>query len=203
MESNPSSLSLTSTCSGSKGAYQKWADHVGDESYTWDNWLPYFKKSVRFSGPAASARPENASATYDPTVFSEAGGPLNVAYPHWTNSISSWADKTFELLGFPQANGFSDGNLLGRSYVTHTIHPKTRRRETSSTSYLREALLHSQNINVVTRTTATKILFDESNKATGVQLDTAGFMWKIAAKNEVILSAGVVCQTYFEYLNPS
>jgi 5'-oxoaverantin cyclase/versicolorin B synthase len=177
---------------GSKGAYQKWADHVGDQSYTWENWLPYFKKSVRFSGPSTNGRPDNATAHFDSEAFAEEGGPVNVAYPYWTNAISSWVDKTLEALGFPQANGFSDGNLLGRSYITHTIHPKSRRRETSSTSYLREALMHSDNINIFTRTMVTKILFDESNKANAVALDTAGFKWKISANKEIILSAGVV-----------
>jgi choline dehydrogenase-like flavoprotein len=76
--------------------------------------------------------------------------------------------------------------------VKHTIHPHTRRRETSSTSCLREALLHSEKLNIFTRTIATKILFDDSKKATGVLLNTDGFKWKISASKEVIISAGVV-----------
>ncbi len=177
---------------GSKGAYQKWADHVGDQSYSWDNWLPYFKKSVRFSGPSTNPRPANASASYDASVFSSDGGPLHVAYPYWTNAISSWVDQTLESLGFPLADGLSNGVLLGRSYITHTINPFSRRRETSSTSYLREALLAGDNLNIFTRTIATKILFNDAKKANGVTLNTDGFEWKIAANKEVIISAGVV-----------
>ncbi|CAK4034462.1 versicolorin B synthase [Lecanosticta acicola] len=177
---------------GSKGAYQKWADHVGDQSYTWDKWLPYFQKSVKFSDPTTNSRPANATAYFDASAFAEGAGPVHVAYPHWTNAISSWVDKTFEALGIPLAEGFSNGNLLGRSYITHTIHPHTRRRETSSSSYLREALLKSQKLNIFTRTIATKVLFDESKKATGVSLNTDGFQWKIAANKEVIVSAGVM-----------
>ncbi|KAK3046353.1 hypothetical protein LTR09_012169 [Extremus antarcticus] len=177
---------------GSKGAYQKWADHVGDQSYSWDNWLPYFKKSVRFSGPSTNPRPANASASYDASVFSSDGGPLHVAYPYWTNAISSWVDQTLESLGFPLADGLSNGVLLGRSYITHTINPFSRRRETSSTSYLREALLAGDNLNIFTRTIATKILFNDAKKANGVTLNTDGFEWKIAANKEVIISAGVM-----------
>ena len=113
-----------------------------------------------------------------------------MAYPYWTNAISSWVDKALESLGFPLAEGFSNGNLLGRSYITHTINPHSRRRETSSTSYLREALAKSTNLNIFTRTLAKQILFDDKKKATGVRVNTDGFDWTIGAKKEVILSAG-------------
>lgn len=99
-------------------------------------------------------------------------------------------DKALEKLGFPEAQGFSNGNLLGRSYITHTINPRTRRRETSSTSYLREALLDNGKLNIFTRTLVKQILFDENKKATGVRINTGGFDWTIGAKKEVILSAG-------------
>lgn len=36
---------------GSKGSYQNWADAVEDQSYTWENFLPYFQKSVNSSPP--------------------------------------------------------------------------------------------------------------------------------------------------------
>ncbi|KAM0813225.1 putative GMC oxidoreductase [Seiridium cardinale] len=177
---------------GSKGAYQKWADQVGDDSYSWDQWLPHFQKGVKFSGPNTNSRPENATTLNDMSVFSTEGGPLQVAYPYLTNAISSWVDKALEKLGFPEAQGFSNGNLLGRSYITHTIHPQTRRRETSSTSYLHEALMKSEKLNIFTRTMVKKVLFDENKKATGVRVNTDGFEWQIGAKKEVILSAGVM-----------
>ncbi|KAK3901807.1 hypothetical protein C8A05DRAFT_34503 [Staphylotrichum tortipilum] len=177
---------------GSKGAYQKWADQVGDDSYTWDKWLPFFKKSVKFSGPNTNPRPANASASNDFSAFSESGGPLHVAYPYWTNAISSWVDKTLKKMGFPQTHGFSNGELMGRSYITHTINPFTRRRETASSSYLREALLENTKLNIYTRTLVKKILFDDKKKATGVKINTDGFDWTIAAKKEVIVSAGVM-----------
>ncbi|KKK22281.1 hypothetical protein AOCH_000141 [Aspergillus ochraceoroseus] len=180
---------------GSKGAYQMWADQVGDDAYTWDNWLPFFKKSVHFSGPATNPRPTNATTLNDFSVFASSaseGGPVQVAYPYWTNAISSWVDKALQKMGFPEVQGFSNGELLGRSYITHTINPKTRRRDTASTSYLRAALLKSDNLNIITHTLVKKILFNEEKRATGVVIDTGGFEWQIGAKKEVILSAGVM-----------
>ncbi|RMJ28747.1 GMC oxidoreductase [Aspergillus sp. HF37] len=180
---------------GSKGAYNLWADQVGDDSYTWDKWLPFFKKSVHFSGPSTNPRPANATALNDQSAFAAnavEGGPVQVAYPYWTNAISSWIDQALQKMGFPQAQGFSNGQLLGRSYITHTINPKSRRRDTASTSYLREALLNSNTLNVITHTIAKRILFDENKRATGVVVNTGGFEWQIGARKEVIVSAGVM-----------
>ncbi|KOC16373.1 versicolorin B synthase [Aspergillus flavus AF70] len=177
---------------GSKGAYDMWADHVGDDSYRWDKWLPYFQKSVHFSGPETNPRPANATALNDNTAFTASGGPVHVGYPFQVNAISSWVDKALAKMGFPEAQGFSNGNLLGRSYITHTINPYTRRRETASSSYLREALMESNNLNIFTRTLVKRVLFDDQNRATGVTVSTDGFEWQIGAKKEVILSAGVM-----------
>ncbi|KAL2867496.1 GMC family oxidoreductase [Aspergillus lucknowensis] len=180
---------------GSKGAYQLWADQVGDDSYTWDNWLPFFKKSATFSGPSTNPRPANATALHDQSAFATTAaeeGPVQVAYPYLTNAISSWVDKALEKLGFPEAQGFSNGQLLGRSYITHTIHPKTRRRDTASTSYLQTALRTSNSLNVLTHSLVKKVVFNADKRATGVTVDTGGFEWHISAKKEVILSAGVM-----------
>ncbi|GMG13125.1 unnamed protein product [Aspergillus oryzae] len=183
---------LTGRFRGSKGAYDMWADHVGDDSYRWDKWLPYFQKSVRFSGPETNPRPANATALNDNTAFTALGGPVHVGYPFQVNAISSWVDKALAKMGFPEAQGFSNGNLLGRSYITHTINPYTRRRETASSSYLREALMESNNLNIFTRTLVKRVLFDDQNRATGVTVSTDGFEWQIGAKKEVNLSAGVM-----------
>nr|ADN06239.1 versicolorin B synthase [Passalora arachidicola] len=175
---------------GSKGAYQKWADQVGDDSYTWEKWLPHFQRGIKFSGPNTNPRPANATAVNDDTAWSATGGPVHVAYPYLTNAISSWVDKALDAFGFTNVEGFSNGVLLGKSYITHTINPFTRRRETASSSYLREALVESNNLNIYIRTLAKKVLFDENKKANAVEVQTDGFKWKIEAKKEVILSAG-------------
>jgi 5'-oxoaverantin cyclase/versicolorin B synthase len=150
---------------------------------------------VRFSGPSTNPRPANATTLNDQSAFASSaadGGPVQVAYPYWTNAISSWIDLALQKMGFPQAQGFSNGQLLGRSYITHTINPKSRRRDTASSSYLREALLDSNALNVVIHTIVKKILFNRNKRATGVVVNTGGFEWQIGARKEVIVSAGVM-----------
>jgi len=63
-----------------KGTFQKWADAVGDASFTWDAVLPYFKKSVAFTPPFADSFPSNVTPLYDASDFSPTGGPLQVCH---------------------------------------------------------------------------------------------------------------------------
>ncbi|KAG6368748.1 hypothetical protein INS49_002962 [Diaporthe citri] len=61
------------------GSMQLWADTVGDQSYTFENMLPYYKKSVQFTPPDTNMRDPNATTQYDASAFDSAGGPLRVS----------------------------------------------------------------------------------------------------------------------------
>ena len=176
----------------SAGAFQKWADEVDDQSYTFDNLLPYFKKSVQFEPPAASAYPSNVSLSYRKEDFSSTGGPLKVSFAAHLNAISSWLGRAFEELGLARLPAFSNGNLFGWSYFPYTVDPASQTRSSSETSFLREALRETTNLNFYKSTLAKKIMFDHCQTATGVLVDTAGVEYTISAGREVILSAGAV-----------
>ena len=65
---------------GTVGSYQRWADTVGDDSYNFDNLLPYFQKSCNFSPPDNGKRmTPNATVKFDLQAFSVGGGPLHVS----------------------------------------------------------------------------------------------------------------------------
>jgi hypothetical protein len=66
-----------------------WADLVDDNSYTFENLLPYFEKSVQFTPPDASKRFPNATTEYNPAAFSPSGGPLQVSYPNYAQAWST------------------------------------------------------------------------------------------------------------------
>ena len=74
---------------GTVGSYDKWAVLVGDDSYRWQNMLPYFEKSINFSTSNLDKRAANASATYNITSYSETGGPLHLSYPSYAQPFSS------------------------------------------------------------------------------------------------------------------
>ncbi|TAQ89247.1 hypothetical protein B7494_g2458 [Chlorociboria aeruginascens] len=174
---------------GSKGSYDKWACLANDSSYSFQNLLPYLQKSVNFTAPDTATRPANASVKYNQTAFSATGGPLHVSYPKYACAISSWIQQSLKGFGFKEVASFSDGNLLGYSYITATIDPVTATRSSSETSFLREAILETTNLNIYKSTLAQKVIFNNSI-ASGVQVNTAGSVYEITANKEVIISAG-------------
>ncbi|KAL0940023.1 Versicolorin B synthase 3 [Colletotrichum truncatum] len=175
---------------GTKQSYQKWADAVGDDSYTWDALLPHFKKSVKFTKPGSS-RAANASAEYNPDAFSPAGGPLRVSYANYAQPFSTYLEPSLNEIGIPPIQDFNSGELMGAQYCADTIAPETQKRESSQTSFLNEAI-GRKNLKVYQLTLAKKILFDGNKQATGVVVTSnLGFStYTLKARKEVILSAG-------------
>lgn len=53
--------SLIPVFRATKGSYQQWADQVGDQSYTFDKLLPYFKRSCQITAPDMTKRQPNGS----------------------------------------------------------------------------------------------------------------------------------------------
>lgn len=182
-------LNTMSYLRSTKGAYRHWADLVGDSSYTFENLLPFFKKSVRLTPPNLVKRNAvNATPEYDPSAFGN-GSPLDVSWNNWVDPTITWLAKSVQSLGIPvNPKGFSSGELKGGAWVPSTIDPAHATRESAQTSFLDYAIANTE-IKVYPYTIATKILF-EGTTATGVKVNTNGTVYTLRAKKEVILSAG-------------
>lgn len=120
---------------GSKGSYEQWANQVGDSSYTFDNFLPFFEKSLNFT-PPTNARAANATPDYDAALFGPGGGPLSVTFSNYANAMSSWVQKGFAAIGINPIQGFTSGQLNGSAYVLETIEHTKQTRESSETAFL-------------------------------------------------------------------
>lgn len=181
----------------SNDTYAMWASEVGDDSYSFDTFLPYFKKSVNFTPPNNAIRAPNASAPYNPAAFSPEGGPLHVSFPKYANPFSSWFVLGLESLDVAVAEDFVSGSLNGVAYQMQTVDPTDATRSSSESSYLRMALMQTD-IQVYKNTMALKVMFDEAKNANGVQVNTGGLEYALEAKKEVIVSAGAVRLTFGE-----
>ncbi|KAJ9264577.1 CAZyme family AA3 [Paecilomyces variotii] len=176
---------------GTKGSFDKWAELVGDESYTFENVFPYYEKSPGFTPPNEEKRAANATPRYNPDAFSSLGGPLRVTFSNYASPFSSWVSKGLHAIGLPDAYDFNSGVLDGSQYVTTTIRASDQTRSSSQTSFLKSAMDQNlQTLKVYIGTQAEKILFDDNKVATGVQVNTAGIGYTLHASKEVILSAG-------------
>ena len=175
---------------GDRGSYQRWADQVGDDSYTFDKLLPYFKKSVKFTPPNTRLRAANASAEYVTSAFDASGGPLDVSYANYAGSFSSYMEGGINSIGIPTRPDFNSGDLLGAQYCSSTITPSNQKRASSQTTFL-EAAKNRPNLKIYSLTQAKKIIFNSDKRATGVQIPGgSGSTSVLTARKEVILSTG-------------
>lgn len=182
---------------GTIGSYQMWADAVDDQSWTFDNLLPYFARGVDLTlvNPNDTLRATNASnvpAPANPNAYNMSGGPLHISYPNWAVPFGSWVALAMQQLGFPVQQDFISGNLLGAQYAPVTVRPDGQTRDSSQTSYLETSIQNGRtNLKVYTHTLAKQILFDSNNTATGVRVVSGnGKPYTLNARSEVIVSAG-------------
>ncbi|KAL8719939.1 MAG: hypothetical protein Q9225_003116 [Loekoesia sp. 1 TL-2023] len=178
-----------------KGSMQKWADEVGDQSYAWDNFLEYYKKSCNYTAPNKALY--NATISQDPSAFDPQGGPLRVSFSNYADAFGSWAQKGFTGVGMNLQNGMNSGILNGSSFSTLSIDPRNGYRSSSESSFLQAALQNGTAPMIYKSSLATRLLFDGNNTASGVSVTTAGpygvppLEYTLSARKEVIVSAGV------------
>jgi choline dehydrogenase len=183
--------SLTACDSAHEGALVKWAELVGDDSYLFQNMLRFYRKVANFTAPNKKTRFANATTPYQAAAFTANGGPVQVGYPNWANPISSWLEKGFQGIGLKALPGaLADGKIFGYAYPPSSMDSKTQSRSSSSTSYLRDALKKTTNLNIYKQTLAKKILFDGNKKAIGAVVESGGVEYQLTANKEVIVSAG-------------
>lgn len=174
---------------GSKDAYNRWANLVGDQDYSWNRFLPYFEKSLDFTPPDNSNRPANATPQYDTSTLGNGNGPLSVTFARYAMAFSSWAQLALTRMGLRSLKGLTSGDIMGSSYQLLTLNATNMIRESSETAFLVKNGLPRSNLIVYQSTLAKKIVFDGTT-ATGVVIDMEGILFTLSAKKEVIVSAG-------------
>ncbi|KAI9688874.1 MAG: hypothetical protein M1822_001231 [Bathelium mastoideum] len=173
-----------------KGAYERWANEVGDDSYLFENFLPYFQRSQNFTPPDMNRRFANATPQYNESALGTRG-PLSVIYPNYAGAFGTWFVKGLAAIGIHSIPGFESGRLLGSAYALATINYDSNLRESSEVAFLQPSLQESEpNLIVYPSTMAKRILFNTQKKAVGVEVDTLGRKYTISASREVVLSAG-------------
>ncbi|WEK48289.1 MAG: GMC family oxidoreductase N-terminal domain-containing protein [Candidatus Andeanibacterium colombiense] len=158
---------------GQSADYDGWAQ-MGARGWSWDDVLPYFKKSENQERGAGEYHGE--------------GGPLHVSDFPDEHPVSKALIEACVEAGVRPKDNLNDGDQEGASFFQMTA--KKGMRVSAAVAFLHPAMGRS-NLRVETRAMTTRILF-EGKRAIGVEFTQGGVTRKVFAKREVILSAGSV-----------
>ena len=154
--------------------YDEWAGQ-GSDGWSFADVLPYFKRSENNESFGASA-------------FHGAGGPLNVTDLKQRNPLVEVLLEATDSLQIRRRADFNAEDQEG--FGTRQVTQRNGRRESSATAYLDPAR-GRPNLSVITAGRVQRIVF-EGRRAIGVEIVGARGTDVIAARREVILSAGAI-----------
>ncbi len=158
---------------GQREDYDQWRQ-LGNEGWSFDDVLPYFKKS------------EDQARGAD--AYHGAGGPLAVSDPKTPHPLCEAFIDAAAALGYPRTDDFNGPNHEGFGYLQLTA--RNGLRASTSVAFLRPARKRN-NLRVVTDAHATRIMFD-GTRAVGVEYVKNGKTVTAQARGEVILSGGAI-----------
>jgi choline dehydrogenase-like flavoprotein len=160
---------------GHRADYDEWASEEGCVGWSYDEILPYFKRSednIRFADG-----------------FHGCGGPLKVSDPV-PHPLTSAFVRAAQEAGFPFNPDFNGATQEGFGYYQTTN--RNGRRCSAAVGFLRPALSRT-NLTVATGALATKILFD-GGRAVGVAYLRPGesTVHEARAEREVLVTSGAI-----------
>ena len=163
---------------GHRKDYDFW-DSAGNYGWSFEELLPYFKKSEDFRGKMS----ERDSA------FHGKGGPLTVERARGPTRLSELFFEAAESLGIQVTGDFSGEEQVSGVGLRHQT-SNGGKRVSSANSFLAGAR-RRPNLTLLLRVQVQKILVVK-RRATGVLVERDGRTHRFMAKREVIVSAGAV-----------
>jgi choline dehydrogenase len=154
--------------------YDHWAKELGCTGWSWDEVLPYFKKSEDFDGPDGPAHGK--------------GGPLGVSRLRVMHPLAYAFMDACKEWGMKQVAEYCEGDIDG-TFVNYATQ-RNGKRCSAAEGFLKPAL-GRKNLEVITGAMVDRILF-EGNRAVGVRFLYNGKPRDIRVNGEVVLSAGTI-----------
>lgn len=158
---------------GNRADYNEWRA-MGNESWGFDDVLPYFKKSEDQENGASE--------------FHGAGGPQSVENLRYVNTLTRAFLEAAGLLGIPANPDFNGANQEGAGL--YQVTQRKGARHSAADAFLRPAM-RRPNLTVATSALVTRIVV-EKGRVRAVVLGERGAAREICAEKEVILAAGAV-----------
>lgn len=160
---------------GQRHDYDNWAAQ-GCTGWSWDDVLPYFKKSERLDN-GGDDRHHGRS------------GELRLSWVDDIAEVSRCFMKAAVESGLPFNEDVNSGDQDGVGYLLGTIH--RGRRQSTALAFL-HPVRHRANLKVVTAGLVNRVVF-EGHRAVGVEYtDASGTTVLVRSRREVIISAGTI-----------
>lgn len=175
-----SSLNYFTWIPGCKPTFDDWGEFGGSE-WTWDNLLPYFRKSATYHDEPKLYDPELKKLGTD--------GPIPISHATLIPEMKPFRDaltKAWISKGVPISENIYDGEMIGLTHCVDTIYKGQR-----SGSYL--FVKNKPNITILSSVHSKRLIIDKATRAcTGVTvIAPTGAELSFYATREVILSQGV------------
>jgi choline dehydrogenase-like flavoprotein len=171
-------------------------EQIGNQGWSWESLMPYYKKSEYIQEPSISQLLRGAS--FDPKTHGTSG-PLAVG---WTDNmmgeeVISSINRTLEILGLPLNEEPNAGSMRGLTVFPKTIEQADNVREDAGRAYYWPVSRRS-NLDIFLESFVEKMIWhpesenqDSGRTASGVVfVGRNGTRSTILANREVILSAG-------------
>lgn len=177
------------------GEVDNWGQ-VNDADWSWEILFPFYKSSEGLSLP--SSEQEDAGNTVNED-FHGTSGAVNVSFPAvGTPEFFKILETTAANFSIPRNKDFNGGNARGLSTYPATIRIEGEReqsRESSREAYYLD-IASRKNLEILAETSCLRITWQDGSsgdaiKASGVEVANSNNQTSIAARKEVILSAGV------------
>ena len=184
--------------------YNQWAQLSGDESWNWDNTLPYFKlhedhyKGASAAHGARGVLPERLHDPADPYAellrHRQAGGEWRVEKQRLRWDVLDAFAQAAQQAGIPATADFNQGDNEGVGYFE--VNQRAGWRWSTAKAFLRPTCYGRPNFEMWTSAQVAKLCLepgaDGRPQCTGVQVWTGDAMVTASATGEVILSAGSI-----------
>ncbi len=158
---------------GQAADYDHWRQ-LGNAGWSWDDVLPYFKKSEDYAGPS------------DP--LHGRGGEWRVEDMRLSWKVLDLFREAAAEQGIPPCDDLSRGDFEGVGYFK--VNQRRGVRWSTASAFLKPAL-GRKNLVLWTRAQATRLVVEQGRVA-GIELRHGGQAKTVRARREVILAAGAV-----------
>ncbi|KAJ4380951.1 hypothetical protein N0V86_003298 [Didymella sp. IMI 355093] len=157
---------------GDRTDYDIWARDVGDQRWSYEGLLPYFKRTEKHFDLGA----DPSQHGYDGPMHTASVSSTGRKYPLRSTVLKLWSN-----LGIPYNHDLNDGRPQGISDLVENFRDGKRQ--------MTQSVFSLRGVRVLTETIVRRVLFDDAKTAVGVELADGGRI-DLNQGGQIIISAG-------------